>query len=365
MLCRRTLLVATALAPLAARARTAYPTVVRWPLVFPRDHGAHPEYRTEWWYLTGLLDAVPQPIGFQITFFRSRPDIDAANPSKFAARQLIIAHAAISDPARGSLVKDERVARAGFGLAQAAEQDTDVQLDRWRFTRQADGSYVCEIPARSFTLRFTARPTQPLLLQGDAGFSQKGPRPEQASFYYSQPQLAVQATLRRNGTLDGTRDGTPRTLRGTAWLDHEWSSSFLDEEAAGWDWVGMNLDDGSALTAFDIRPKAAGAKPIYAYASLRAAGSNRVQVFGPQDVRFEPLQRWTSARTRADWPVAQRIVVGNRSFETAPLMPDQELDSRASTGAVYWEGASTLLEGGRRVGRGYLEMTGYVAPIEV
>jgi predicted secreted hydrolase len=355
---------AALLAP-AALARLQYPTVVRRPLVFPRDHGAHPEYRTEWWYLTGLLDAAPQPIGFQITFFRSRPDIDAANPSKFAARQLIIAHAAIADPARGSLVKDERVARAGFGLAQSAEQDTDVQLDRWRFARQADGAYACEIPARSFTLRFTARPTQPLLLQGDTGFSQKGPRPEQASFYYSQPQLAVQATLKLDGARDATRDSSTRTLRGTAWLDHEWSSSFLDEEAAGWDWVGMNLDDGSALTAFDIRPKAAGAKPIYAYASLRAAGSNRVQVFGPQDVRFEPLQRWTSPRTRADWPVSQRIVVGNRSFETAPLMPDQELDSRASTGAVYWEGASTLLEGGRRVGRGYLEMTGYVAPIEV
>jgi predicted secreted hydrolase len=356
---RRQLLIASALAPVAAHARVQYPTVVRRPLVFPRDHGAHPEYRTEWWYLTGLLDATPQPLGFQITFFRSRPDIDAENPSKFSARQLIIAHAAIADTARGSLLKDERVARAGFGLAQAAEHDTDVQLDRWRFARRPDGSYTCEIPGRSFTLRFTARPTQPILLQGEAGFSQKGPRPEQASYYYSQPQLAVEATL--------TRDGNARTLRGVAWLDHEWSSTILDENAAGWDWVGMNLDDGSALTAFDIRPKAsasgASGKAIYAYASLRAAGSSRVQVYGPQDVRFEPVQRWTSPRTRAAWPVAQRIVVGGRSFETTPLMPDQELDSRASTGAVYWEGASTLLEGGRRVGRGYLEMTGYVEPI--
>jgi predicted secreted hydrolase len=359
---RRRLLVggassAAALLAPAAFAKLQYPTVIRRALVFPRDHGAHPEYRTEWWYLTGLLEAAPQPIGFQITFFRSRTDIDDANPSRFAARQLIIAHAAIADPARGSLLKDERVARAGFGLAQAAEADTDVRLDRWRFARQADGSYVCEIPGRSFTLRFVARPTQPILLQGDAGFSQKGSRPEQASFYYSQPQLAVEATL--------TRDGAASTLRGTAWLDHEWSSVILDENAAGWDWVGMNLDDGSALTAFDIRPRAAGAAPIYAYASLRQPGSARVQVFSPQEVRFEPLQRWTSPRTRAAWPVAQRIVVGPRSFETAPLMPDQELDSRASTGAVYWEGASTLLEGGKRVGRGYLEMTGYVTPIEI
>ncbi|MCA3219499.1 MAG: carotenoid 1,2-hydratase [Burkholderiales bacterium] len=359
LLLRRKLLLAATLAPVAAHARVQYPAVVRRPLVFPRDHGAHPEYRTEWWYLTGLLDTTPQPLGFQITFFRSRTNIDPDNPSKFAARQLIIAHAAIADPARGSLLKDERVAREGFGLAQAAEYDTDVQLDRWRFARQPDGTYTCEIPGRSFTLRFTARPTQPILLQGEAGFSQKGPRPEQASYYYSQPQLAVEASL--------TRDGSAHTLRGVAWLDHEWSSTILDENAAGWDWVGMNLDDGSALTAFDIRQKAsasgAGGKAIYAYASLRPAGSSRVQVYGPQDVRFEPIQRWTSPRTRAAWPVAQRIVVGGRSFETAPLMPDQELDSRASTGAVYWEGASSLLEGGRRVGRGYLEMTGYVEPI--
>jgi predicted secreted hydrolase len=358
---RRHLLMAAALTPAAAAARIAYPKVTARPLVFPRDHGAHPEFRTEWWYLTGLLQAGAQPLGFQITFFRARPELDDANPSRFAARQLIIAHAAIADPARGSLLKDERVARAGFDLAQAAEHDTDVRLDRWRLWRRPDGAYECEAPARGFTLRFTARPTQPLLLQGAAGFSQKGPRPEQASFYYTQPQLAVQATV--------ARDGSTRTLQGIAWLDHEWSSTLLDDNAAGWDWIGMNLDDGSALTAFDIRAKAApGAAPgraIWAYASLRERGSTRVQLFGPQDVRFEPLTHWDSPRTRGRWPVAQRITVGPRVFDTVPLMTDQELDSRASTGAVYWEGASRLREGGREVGRGYLEMTGYVEPIRL
>jgi predicted secreted hydrolase len=352
---RRLLLAATAL-PWAgsSRASVSYPAVRPRPLVFPRDHGAHPEYRTEWWYLTAVVEAASGPLGLQITFFRARTPVDPANPSRFAAQQLVIAHAALADPARGSLLKDERVARAGFGLVRAAEDDTDVQLDRWRLQREANGRYTCEAPARGFTLRFTATPTQPLLLQGVDGFSQKGPQPEQASHYYTQPQLRIEAQIER--------DGRTVAARGVAWLDHEWSTAVLDEDGAGWDWIGMNLDDGSALTAFDIRRKGGGA-PVYAYASLRAAGSARVQVFGPGDVRFEPLERWNSPRTRTDWPVAQRLTVGARVFETRPLFPDQELDSRASTGAVYWEGASTLLESGRRVGVGYLEMTGYVEPI--
>jgi predicted secreted hydrolase len=137
----------------------------------------------------------------------------------------------------------------------------------------------------------------------------------------------------------------------------------LDDDAAGWDWVGMNLDDGSALTAFDIRPRRPG-PPIWTYASLRTQ-AGPVRTFGGEAVRFAPLATWRSPRTNATYPVAQRIVVGDRTFETRPLMNDQELDSRASTGAVYWEGASELLEGGRRVGRGYLEMTGYVAPMRL
>ncbi len=350
---RRAFLAATAL-PLVRAHAVDYAVVVPRPLVFPRDHGAHPGYRTEWWYLTGWLDA-PQPLGFQVTFFRTRTEIDPANPSRFAAKQLLIAHAAIADPARGSLLKDERIARAGFGIAEASEADTDLRLDRWRLIRRADGSYECALPARSFTLQFVATPTQPVLLQGEGGFSRKGPQDAQASYYYSQPHLRVQATLQA--------DGTTQELAGNAWLDHEWSSTLLDRDAAGWNWVGMNLDDGAALAAFQIRRRS-GAK-LYAYASLRDAGSTAPRVFGAGEVDFAPIERWSSPRTRGVWPVAQRIRVGPRAFETQPLFADQELDSRASTGAVYWEGASLLVEGGRRVGRGYLEMTGYVEPIRL
>jgi len=352
---KRRAFLATAALPLLRAHAAKYAVVMPRSLVFPPDHGAHPDYRTEWWYLTGWFDA-PQPLGFQITFFRTRTEVDPANPSRFAAKQLIIAHAAIADPVRGSLLKDERIARAGFGIAGASELDTDVRLDRWRFARRADGSYECSAPARSFTLQLVAAPTQPLLLQGEGGFSRKGPQSAQASYYYSQPHLRVQATLQL--------DGATRELAGTAWLDHEWSSTLLDTDAAGWDWLGMNLDDGAALTAFQIRRRGNGEK-LYAYASLRRSGQAAPDVFAAGDVAFEPIERWTSPRTRGVWPVAQRLRVGQRNFETRPLFADQELDSRASTGAVYWEGASLLSEEGRRVGRGYLEMTGYVEPIRI
>jgi predicted secreted hydrolase len=354
---RRAFLLASLALAAPGRAAVEYPPVRPRPLAFPRDHGAHPEYRTEWWYLTGWLDGPGGPaIGFQVTFFRSHSGVDPANPSAFAAKQLVIAHAALADPARGSLLHDERIARTGFGVVHAAEEDTDLRLDAWRIVRAPDGTYRCSLPARGFELEFTARPTQPLLLQGDAGYSRKGPSPAQASHYYSQPQLDVQARL--------TRDGRTEALAGRGWLDHEWSSTLLAPDAAGWDWIGMNLDDGSALTAFRIRRQGRDAEPLYGYGSLRdAAGALRR--YGPDEVRFAPRAQWTSPRTRATWPIATELRIGERTFETRPLMNDQELDARRTTGAVYWEGASTLFEGGRRIGLGYLEMTGYVAPLRL
>ena len=350
-----------------------YPGVVPRPLAFPADFGAHPEFRTEWWYLTGWLGDAARPLGFQVTFFRVRTDVDERNPSNFAARQLLIAHAALTDPTRGKLLVDERIARTGFGVVGAAAGDTDVRLDGWSLRRDpATDAYEARIAAREFTLRFTARAPHPPWLQGSAGVSRKGPLPTQASYYYSRPQLKVEAeiTVGRSGFSRDPAviapEGAPTRMTGMAWLDHEWSSSALAPDAAGWDWVGMNLDDGSALLAFQIRRQGATADetPLQRYAAFRSpAGDTRL--VDPATVRFTPLRQWTSARSRTAWPIAQRIEIGDRTFETVPLMPDQELDSRLTTGAVYWEGASTLLEGGKPIGRGYLEMTGYVTPLKL
>ncbi|HEY8606752.1 MAG TPA: carotenoid 1,2-hydratase [Noviherbaspirillum sp.] len=324
-------------------------------LQFPADFGAHPAFRTEWWYATGWLETADgQALGFQVTFFRSATDHDAANPSSFAPKQLIIAHAALSDARTGRLLHDQKSARAGFGHAYAREGNTDVRLGQWRLVRGEDGRYTASLAAREFGLELSLAPTQPLLLQGKDGYSQKGPLPDQASYYYSEPHLRVSGTV--------TRDGKPLAVTGSAWLDHEWSTSVLDPSAAGWDWTGVNLDDGGALMAFRIRGK--DGSTLWAHASLRGADGS-VRQFAPHQVEFLPQRRWRSARTGAIYPVAMRLRTGELAWELLPLQDDQELDSRQSTGAVYWEGAVTLQRDGARVGRGYLELTGYLKAMKL
>jgi predicted secreted hydrolase len=317
------------------------------PLTFPADHGAHPDYRTEWWYLTGWLDTPDGPQGFQITFFRSRPRIDEANPSAFAARQILFAHAALSDPKVGKLLADQRIGRQGFDLADAATTDTAIVLDDWRLDRHADGNFVAQVATPDFKLDLRFAPTQAILLQGEAGYSRKGPLPSEASHYYSVPHLAVSGTLARGErTID---------VKGEAWLDREWFSDLIDPKAVGWDWTGLNLDDGSAVMAFQVRDAAG--KAVWAGGSVRSAHGEVINL-APADVRFESLRRWHSPRSGADYPVERevtlRLPTGARSFTLKPLLDDQELDSRSTGGPIYWEGA-VRTEGGR----GYLELVGY------
>jgi predicted secreted hydrolase len=329
-------------------ADTRYPEVVPGrAFSFPADHGAHPGYRTEWWYVTGWLEVDGRALGFQVTFFRSRIAGQDENPSRFAPKQIVIAHAALSDPALGRLLHDQRVSRAGFGLAEAATGEAGVTLDGWRFEQQGDGFRV-DIAAREFRFDLAFEPTQPPLLQGEKGYSRKGPKEGSASYYYSLPHLRVSGTV--------TRDGRPRPATGEAWLDREWSSQYMESEASGWDWTGINLDDGSALMAFRMRRKGGGT--VWAGGSIRSA-SGEVTVLRPDDVEFEPRRVWRSPRSGTTYPVAVTVRAGDRVFDLEPLMDDQENDTRRSTGAIYWEGAVRAKEGGREVGRGYLELTGY------
>jgi len=335
-------------AVLAAVASAASPVVPGYRLAFPRDHGSHPDFRTEWWYATGWLrTAQGTPVGFQITFFRSRQAIADANPSAFAPRQILIAHAALSDPARGRLWKDQRIARAGFGLAQAQEGDAQVWLDGWRLGRER-GAWRIEAPAGEFALALTLAPTQSPMLNGESGYSRKGPTAAAASYYYSLPHLIVAGDI--------VRDGRREAVTGEAWLDHEWSSEYLEPGAAGWDWIGLNLDDGAALMAFRIRDRRGGVR--WAGGTLRTA-DGATRHFAPGEISFNPQRRWRSPRTAIDYPVEWSVRAGDIAFTLTPLMDDQESDTRATTGAIYWEGAVRAGKGGREIGRGYLELTGY------
>jgi len=344
---------------LIASAGLAAPATVPYPAVrpgialnFPADHGAHPAFRTEWWYITGWLrTADGRDLGFQVTFFRTRPLVDPANPSRFAARQILFAHAALSDPQVGKLLHGERAARAGFGLAGAATGDADVVIRDWRLRRLPDGRFTTRVAAEGFGLDLAFDPTQPPLPQGEGGYSRKGPLAQQASHYYSIPHLRVSGEV--------VRGGKRVRVTGEAWLDREWSSDYLARQAEGWDWTGINLDDGGALMAFRIRRKGGGL--IWAGGSLRRPDGSIV-VLKPGDVAFRPLRTWKSAATGASYPVEQMLTIrlpeGVRRFRLVPMFAAQELDGRGSGLPVYWEGAIRT-EGGR----GYLELTGYVAPL--
>jgi len=354
----------------ASRARAApaddgssYPAVVPGVrLAFPRDHGAHPAYRTEWWYLTGWLRRLDgarrgEPLGVQVTFFRSRTRHAADNPSRFAPTQLLLAHAALAVPGRARLLHAQRAAREGFGLASAATHDTAVGIGGWSLARMPDDRYRARVDDRDLAVTLEFAPRTPPVAQGDDGFSRKGPKATQASYYYSRPQLPATGTVALGG----------ETVRvaGVAWLDHEWSSEILDASSDGWDWAGLNFDDGSALVAFRIRRRDGGV--LWSYARWIDAGGAASTSPPGGDVapRFAPDRNWTSPRTGARYPVAMTIAVGARTLALEPLFDDQELDARASTGTVYWEGAVRVVEAGREVGRGYLELTGYAGALRM
>ena len=351
-LLRRRFLLAAGLAGVAGSGQVhALPAKT---LRFPRDFGAHPDFRTEWWYITGHVLSGTREFGFQLTFFRSRVDATQGMRSKFAAKQLIFAHAAITDVQGKKLWHDQRIAREGFDRAAASEQDTDIKLGDWSLQHK-QGRYIAALPAANFTLIFQLAETQAILLQGDKGLSRKGPEPKQASYYYSQPQLGASGSLGvKNQKFEVT---------GKAWLDHEWSEELLHPDAAGWDWIGMNLDDGSALTAFRLRDKQG--NTLWDGGSFRSPQAG-LTTFSRGEVTFKPLRRWKSPLSQASYPVEWTVRTPADTYTVRAVIDNQELDSRQSTGAIYWEGLSDLIDSkGKRVGRGYLEMTGYAAALRL
>jgi len=351
------------LAPWAAAAGQPGPgaSSPRAAVRFPDDFGGHPDARVEWWYVTGSLASGARRWGFQVTFFRASTGLAVDTASRFAARELVFAHAALTDLEARRLRQDQRIARSGFGIAEAARGETRVRLRDWSLVRAGPpgaSRYHAELSSApgAFALALDLGAHAEPLLQGEGGLSRKGPGAGAFSHYYSEPQLDVSGTLQL--------DDRTAAVRGRAWLDHEWSDAYLDPEAAGWDWIGMNLDDGGALMAFRMRRRDGGVH--HAGGSWRAPGGGVVRDFAPAEVAFAPRRTWHSARSGATYPVEWDVTTPAGRYTVRALLDDQEIDSRASTGAIYWEGLSELLDArGAQVGAGYLEMTGYAAAMKL
>ena len=334
-------------------------------LVFPRDAGAHPDSAIEWWYVTGYAmdNSADVAFGFQVTFFRSRVPKTQGMQSTLAAKQLVFAHAALTDVKGRKLWHDQRMARSsGAEPGQNANdrawtrtQDTNIQLRDWSLLRQGSDLHA-RINANDFSIAVTLATSQPVLLQGKNGLSQKGPDSAQASHYYSLPHLQVRGELILQGKRYAVGAGS------TAWLDHEWSQQIMPPQAVGWDWMGINLFDGGALTAFRLRDK--GGNAVWDGGSFRV--QDKLFIFQHGEVVFKPQRSWKSPLSQANYPVEWIVRTPADFYTVRALVDNQEMDSRASTGAIYWEGLSEAWDSNQRlVGRGYLEMTGYASPMRL
>nr|WP_315463520.1 lipocalin-like domain-containing protein [uncultured Rhodoferax sp.] len=365
-LARRQVLLAPALAGLLPAALALPRTTLR----FPRDAGSHNDFKTEWWYVTGVAQVpgtaknTPRLLGFQVTFFRSRVDATQGMQSRLAARQLLFAHAAVTDVDGHKLWHDQRMARWSgeapgsnpADTAHASSTDTNVTLRDWSLLRTGQ-DLQADIVGNDFAMQLRFQATQPILLQGVDGLSRKGPEAKQASYYYSQPQLQTSGSIRLQGQTHTLQSGS------VAWLDHEWSQEVLHPQAVGWDWIGINLLDGSALTAFQLRDRAGHA--MWDGGSWRSGSGQRL-AFTRGEVQFTPLRHWTSPLSQARYPVEWMVRTPAGTYTVRAVLDNQELDSRNSTGAIYWEGLSELRDSHQRlVGRGYLEMTGYAAALKL
>ena len=317
---------------------------------FPGDHGVHPGFRSEWWYITGNLDSEEgRRFGFQVTFFRfaMSPPPAESRASGWAADHLWMVHVAVTDAQGRRHHAEERLAREALGLAGGGGEPFQVWLEDWRL-KGGDAGFPRDLllDGKDVGLRLSFDPVRAPLLQGVDGLSQKGPEPGNASYYYSITRLQTRGELR----LGDSRF----QVSGLSWLDREWGTSALGKDQVGWDWFSLQLNDGTDLMYYRLRTRAGEADPHSAGTLLFENGEKRR--LGPADMVLKPRRWWISPRgTRypVSWDVTVRPL--NKTLTVTGLLDDQEMD----LSVVYWEGAVDVLDGGKPVGRGYLEMAGY------
>jgi predicted secreted hydrolase len=328
------------------------------PFSFPGDHGPHPEFRTEWWYYTGNLEtAAGRHVGFQLTFFRTAlapPDRVASvgSASAWRANQLYLAHFAVTDTAGGRFHAASRLSREALGLSGARAQPFRVWLEDWSAESDVAGGFPVRLRAADgdVAIDLVLESGKPVALQGDRGWSAKGPEPGNASYYYSFTRMPARGTVRVGGeSLD---------VSGLAWMDREWSTSALGRDLAGWDWLALQLDDGRDVMVYQLRRRDGAPDPQSAGTLIAADGSTRA--LAREDATLEVLDHWTSPVSRVRYPSRWRLTVptADLSLEITPRLAAQEL----IVGTRYWEGAVRVqgMSGGRPVsGRGYVELVGY------
>ena len=334
-------------------------------LAFPKDHGPHPGYRTEWWYYTGNLKAESGArFGFQLTFFRSQispPGAEQKWPrqtSAWRARQIYLGHAAISDISGKRHLKAEQVARGALGLAGTSEADGRliIFIKNWR-AQIEENAHILKAATDEFSYELNLQPFKPPVLHGQAGYSRKGSLPRSASCYYSFTRLKTAGTL--------SVGGKTMKVEGSTWMDHEFSTAPLEPGIVGWDWFSLQLSDRTEIMLYQFRNEEGGIGLASSGTFIDPSGNPRHLTI--DDFSIEVLDQWKSPRSRAVYPTRWRLTIFPLSIELSldANLFDQEMQTPASTGVTYWEG-SVSIKGSAAShpleGAGYVELTGYAEP---
>jgi predicted secreted hydrolase len=328
---------------------------------FPQDHGAHPAYRTEWWYFTGnLTDGNGKKYGYQLTFFRQgvlhEPGLPA---SSWSVRDVYLAHFTITDITGGRFYMSERASRTGPGLAGSSLRGLDVWLLSWT-AKMKDGAILLEAREGERSIQLELRPRKPVVLHGMEGLSQKGHQAGQASYYASLTDLATSGALKVSGV------SKPIQVRGVSWFDHEFGSNQMSSDQVGWDWFGLHLSDGRDLMLYALR-RNDGSMDVASGTIVEPDGQARQ--IGARDMVINVARRWKSPQSGGAYPARWNIRIPGRqvNLEVESLVENQELITKESTGVTYWEGA--VAGKGQSNGRavtceGYAELTGYAGSLK-
>lgn len=328
-------------------------------LSFPEDHGNHPDFKIEWWYLTGhLFDKSGQRYGFESTFFRlgQKPG-EPIGASQFDTSHIYMAHMAMSDPGAEEFYHEERFNREGWN-AWSKTGDLDVRNGSWTLKRNPDDGVLSLFGSIQSKVDFTLvlEPLKPHVIFGENGVSRKGRSESAASYYITWPRLEVSGILNHRGR--------EIEVTGSAWMDHEISSSQLEADQTGWDWVSIQFDDGRELMAYMLRLKDGGYSPYSKMVWIDQGGGLIHQK--TDEFQWVPGGPWHSNETGATYPIRPKFTTTDpatgkqRTFQIVPLMEKQEMTGKLG-GVPYWEGACDVTDdSGKTVGKAYLELAGYV-----